>query len=110
MPLSERTPQPSIAAVARPTLASPSAIYPLDYGHLPGTTSGDSSGIDVWIGSLTGSVRAVTGAVVTIDLLKADSEVKVLLGCTAAEMRTVLEWHNRGEQSGILTTRPGQPE
>lgn len=84
----------------------PSAIYPLDYGHLPGTTSGDGSGIDVWVGSLSGSARIVTGAIVTVDLLKADSEVKVLLSCTAAEMRTVLEWHNRGEQSGLLTKRP----
>lgn len=84
----------------------PSTIYPLDYGHLPGTISGDGSGIDVWIGSLTGSAHIVTGAIVTVDLLKADSEVKVLLGCTVAEMRTVLEWHNRGEQSGLLMKRP----
>ncbi len=26
-------------------------IYPLDYGYLEGTSSGDGAGIDVWIGT-----------------------------------------------------------
>ena len=30
----------------------PSFIYPLDYGFLEGTQSGDGGGLDVWIGSL----------------------------------------------------------
>lgn len=29
----------------------PQMIYPLDYGYLENTTSADSGGIDVWLGS-----------------------------------------------------------
>ena len=29
----------------------PSVVYPLDYGYLAGTRSGDQGGIDVWVGS-----------------------------------------------------------
>ena len=30
----------------------PTMVYPLDYGYLENTTSGDGGGIDVWLGSL----------------------------------------------------------
>ncbi len=30
----------------------PDLIYPLDYGYLENTSTGDGDGIDVWIGSL----------------------------------------------------------
>lgn len=85
----------------------PTLIYPLDYGFLSGTTSGDGHGVDVWIGSLKG--QRVTGVVCTIDLTKRDAEVKILLGCTRAEQRRILSLHNfkAGSQAGVLITRPG---
>jgi inorganic pyrophosphatase len=81
----------------------PEYLYPLDYGYLKATTSGDHDGIDLWRGSL--AVPLATGIVVTLDLLKRDSEIKVLLGCTHEEMVMIVEQHNRGEQAGMLIER-----
>ncbi len=88
---------------AHPTI--PSLIYPLDYGYLSGTLSGDGHGIDVWIGSL--KRRAITGVICTIDLNKRDAEVKILLGCTLAEQKRILSIHNYrpGRQGGVLVRR-----
>ncbi len=82
----------------------PSLVYPLDYGYLEGTRSGDGGGIDVWIGSLSG--RKVTGIICTVDLVKRDSEVKLLLGCTPEEAQHALGVHNDGEASAMLVERP----
>ncbi|MFW5747977.1 MAG: inorganic pyrophosphatase [Chloroflexota bacterium] len=70
-------------------------IYPLDYGYLAGTTSSDGSGIDVWLGA--GGSQDVVGVICTVDLLKRDTEVKLLLGCTAKEMRTVVDFLNHSD-------------
>lgn len=80
----------------------PKLIYPLDYGYLSGTRSGDGHGIDVWIGSL--KRRAITGVICTVDLDKRDAEVKILLGCTRAEEKRILSIHNyrAGRQGGVL--------
>ena len=80
----------------------PTLIYPLDYGYLSGTRSGDGHGIDVWIGTL--KRRVITGVVCTVDLEKRDTEVKILLGCTRAEQERVLSIHNygAGHQSAVL--------
>lgn len=68
-------------------------IYPLDYGYLDGTSSGDGDGIDVFVGSLM--PRRVTAVLMTVDPGKRDLEVKVLLGCTAAESETVRHFVQR---------------
>jgi inorganic pyrophosphatase len=81
----------------------PSFIYPLDYGYLEGTRSGDGGGIDIWIGSLAGKV--VTAAILCVDLEKQDAEMKVLLGCTLHEVQQILAVHNSGGQAGILLER-----
>ena len=81
----------------------PTVIYPVDYGFLEGTTSSDGGGMDIWVGSLPG--RKVTGIVCAVDQEKYDAEVKVLLGCTAAEARQVLAFHNRGSQAAVLMER-----
>ena len=62
-------------------------VYPLDYGYLEQTVSGDGEGVDVWLGA-SGN-RQVTGAVCTIDLAKRDVEVKFLLGCSAEEVAAI---------------------
>ena len=80
-----------------------SVIYPLDYGFLEGTASGDSGGIDVWIGGLP--ERRVTGIVRAVDQEKLAAEIKILFRCTADEARQVLEFHNRGNQSAVLMER-----
>ena len=81
----------------------PDIRYPLDYGYLQGTRSGDGDGIDIWIGSMT--ERHVTGVVLCVDLLKRDSECKVLYACTREEMRQILAFHQQGMQSALLVVR-----
>jgi inorganic pyrophosphatase len=81
-----------------------SLVYPLDYGYLENTTSMDGHGIDIWQGSIVPAT--VEALICTIDLLKRDSEVKILFGCNEAEMRLVCDFHNQGEQmKGILIRR-----
>jgi inorganic pyrophosphatase len=81
----------------------PDNRYPLDYGFLAQTTASGGSGIDVWVGSLP--ERRVTGAIMTIDALKRDAEVKLLIGCTREEAEHALAWHNQGRQAGVLLWR-----
>lgn len=80
-----------------------SLIYPLDYGYLEGTSSMDGDGIDVWLGSL--GDKRLDAIVVTIDLFKKDSEIKLLLGCTAEEKQTILAMLNERMMSAILIER-----
>lgn len=80
-------------------------IYPLDYGYLKHTSSADKDGIDIWIGSLP--EKTVVAIIVSLDLLKRDSETKILLGCTDEEKKLLLALHNNGKQSAILIERPG---
>lgn len=56
----------------------PELMYPLDYGYLKETSGGDGKEIDVWRGSLKDS-RLVAIAC-TVDTLKRDTEVKLLIG------------------------------
>jgi len=78
-------------------------IYPLDYGYLAGTTSSDGAGIDVWIGA--SGEKQVRGVICTVDLVKRDSEIKVLLGCTEDEMHTVTSFHSQGGSMGCFLIR-----
>ena len=79
-------------------------VYPLDYGHLEGTTSGDRDGIDVWAGSA--EERRVVAIACTVDLLKRDLELKILLSSTKAEAERVLEFHNTEKVQACLIRRP----
>lgn len=79
-------------------------IYPLDYGYLDGTSSMDGEGIDLWLGS--DPAGKLTAILCTVDLIKRDSEIKLLLGCTEEEIQTVLEFHNQSElMRGMLVRR-----
>src|SRR5437899_2287817 len=70
----------------------PDLVYPLDYGYLEGTTSGDGQGIDVWIGSLADKV--LTGILCTFDRVKRDAEIKLLAGCSAQDVETILQFND----------------
>ncbi len=83
----------------------PHMIYPVDYGYLSDTRSMDGEGIDVWVG--TDSLQKVDAIVCTVDLMKRDSEIKLLIGCTEEEKQLVCERHNDSEyMKGILIRRP----
>ena len=79
-------------------------IYPLDYGFLKGTVSADGAGIDVWVGS--SDIRKVSGIISSVDLVKGDSEIKLLYACTDEEIEIIYKDHNRSDgMKGILNIR-----
>ncbi len=81
----------------------PSIVYPLDYGYLKGVASSDGADLDVWRGSLAeGRLDAV---VCTVDLVKRDAEVKLLLGCTESEKAAIYDFHNDGEFMAAVLLR-----
>ena len=82
----------------------PSIKYEVDYGYIENTSSMDGGGIDVWLGSLAD--KQVNAIICTVDLMKKDSEIKLLIGCTEEEIKTVYEFHNDSEfMKGILICR-----
>jgi len=81
----------------------PEMIYPLDYGYLAGTTSVDGAGIDVWVGS--GGVQPPDALVLTVDLLKKDAELKLILGCTPDEKQSILNFLNGASMRATLIER-----
>ena len=81
----------------------PDFIYRVDYGHLRNTTSMDGSGIDVWVGSGEKQIDAI---MCIVDLMKKDSEIKILIGCTEKEKSIIYETHNESPyMKGILIHR-----
>lgn len=81
----------------------PNFIYKVDYGYLKNTTSMDGGGIDVWVGSGGKNVNAV---MCIVDLMKKDSEIKILIGCTEQEQKLIYETHNEMKyMKGILIQR-----
>ncbi|WP_370833275.1 inorganic pyrophosphatase [Eubacterium ventriosum] len=81
----------------------PDFIYKVDYGYLKNTSSVDGAGIDVWIGSGEKKIDAI---MCIVDLMKRDSEIKILIGCTEEEKQIVYQTHNETEyMKGILIRR-----
>ena len=84
----------------------PNMIYPIDYGYLVDTTAMDGGGIDVWAGS--DPARGLDAVMVTVDLVKRDAEIKLLIGCTEEEKQLVWQQHNSSAtMKGMLIRRPG---
>jgi inorganic pyrophosphatase len=81
----------------------PDFIYKVDYGYLKETTAMDGGGIDVWVGTGEKKIDAI---VVIVDLMKKDSEIKILIGCTEEEKQIIYQTHNETEyMKGILIRR-----
>ena len=80
----------------------PAFVYPLDYGYLKGTSASDGSGIDVWRGTADTGIAAI---VVTVDMMKRDSEIKIVLGCTEEEIEIVRQTHNNKHMKCIFVER-----
>jgi inorganic pyrophosphatase len=77
----------------------PGKVYPVDYGFLKDTTSIDSSGVDIWVGSLI--KQKVVGVLCTVDLLKRDTELKVLFDCTEEEIHQIHDFVNADKMRAI---------
>ncbi len=81
----------------------PKIIYPADYGYLSGTASMDGGGIDVWRGTCSHRLDAV---ICTVDLMKGDAEIKLLIGCSSEETEAIYRLHNEtAYMKGILIRR-----
>ena len=81
----------------------PNFIYRVDYGYLKDTASMDGGGIDVWVGS---SDKKIDAIMCIVDLMKRDSEIKILVGCTEEEKLEVYKTHNETQyMKGILIRR-----
>ena len=79
-------------------------VYPVDYGYLEGTSSMDGGGIDVWKG--TQIDEGIVGILCIVDLMKRDSEIKVLVDCNANETNLIHHFHNDSpHMKGILIQR-----
>ncbi|MBU5332868.1 inorganic pyrophosphatase [Anaerocolumna aminovalerica] len=82
----------------------PNIVYVADYGYLKGTSSMDGKGIDIWMG--TSNSKDIDTIICTIDLIKLDSEIKILLGCTEYEKKMIYEFHNNSKyMKGIMIKR-----
>ena len=81
----------------------PNFIYKVDYGYLKDTASMDDAGIDVWVGSGEKKIDAI---MCIVDLMKRDSEIKILVGCTEEEKLEVYKTHNETQyMKGVLIRR-----
>lgn len=69
-----------------------SVVYEFDYGYINGTKTTDGGGIDVFKGSLNN--KNVHTIICTVDLLKKDIEIKILIGCTVLEKNKIYNFLN----------------
>jgi inorganic pyrophosphatase len=84
----------------------PDMIYPLDYGYLEGTQAIDGGGIDVWRGAFwEEGANRVSSILCSVDLIKGDAEVKILLGCSPQETEMILEFMNGNSMRAIYIQR-----
>ena len=81
----------------------PDFIYRFVYGYLKSTSSMDGAGIDCWIGSGEKTVDAI---MCIVDLMKRDSEIKILIGCTEEEKTEIFKAHNETQyMKGVMIRR-----
>ena len=63
----------------------------------------DGAGIDVWVGTDKKQIDAI---MCIVDLMKRDSEIKILIGCTEEEKKLIYQTHNETQyMKGIMIRR-----
>ena len=78
----------------------PELIYGVDYGYLAG---------DLFLG--TSDEKRLTGLVVCVDMEKAETEIKLLIGVTEAELSWIMNMVNETDSmKGLLIQREGERE
>ena len=86
----------------------PALARTLQPGH-GDAMAGDGAGIDVWVGSepgVPGSAPRVGAILCTVDLLKRDTEIKLLIGCTPDDQRAILAFTTGDSMRAIVVQRP----
>jgi len=79
-------------------------VYPLDYGHLTGTSGGDGEGIDIWIGDAVD--ETTTAIACTIDLHQRDAELKLLWRCRPDQIALIEAFYAPQPQAVLMLRRP----
>lgn len=77
--------------------------YPVDYGYLKDTVGADGNELDIWSG--TAAHRKLTAIACTVDMLKKDTEFKLIYGCTDEEIILIEDFHNNQYMSDIIIKR-----
>ena len=63
----------------------------------------DGAGIDVWVGN---GEKRIDAIMCIVDLMKRDSEIKIIIGCTEEEKAIIYTAHNATQcMKGILIRR-----
>lgn len=75
-------------------------VFPLDYGYLKNTSGGDGNEIDVWLGSLEN--KTLNAIACTVDVLKRDTEIKLIVGCSDHEIETIKRFYTSEFMSAII--------
>jgi len=70
-------------------------IYEIDYGYIKNTNAMDGNEIDVFKGSLNN--KNVNTIICTVDLLKKDIEIKILICCTEIEKERAYNFLNNSD-------------
>ena len=79
-------------------------IYVVDYGFLKNTKSMDGNEIDIFVGS--DNNKKIDSILCIIDLIKKDSEIKILIGCTENEKNEIYQFMNNSDyMKAILVKR-----
>lgn len=78
----------------------PKIVFPLDYGYLKNTSGGDGNEIDVWLGSLENKV--LNAIACTVDILKRDTEIKLIVGCSDHEIEIINKFYTSEYMSAII--------
>jgi len=79
-------------------------VYAVDYGYIKNTQSMDNGGIDIFVGSEL--EKKIDALFCTIDLIKNDSEIKILMGCTKNEKIEIYNFSNNADfMKAILVKR-----
>ena len=79
-------------------------IYPADYGYLKGTKSMDGNNIDIFVG--TRKSKDLNAVICNVDILKKDSEIKLLIACTEEDIIKIFECLNASKyMKSILIKR-----
>lgn len=82
----------------------PDFIYKVDYGYLNHTSAMDGGEIDLWVG--TDREKKIDAIMCIVDLMKRDSEIKILIGCTEDEKQMIYQTHNETQyMKGVLIRR-----
>jgi inorganic pyrophosphatase len=78
-------------------------VYDVDYGYIKNTKSMDDGGIDIFVG--TENNKNIDALICIIDLLKKDSEIKILMGCTEDEKIKIYKFLNDSEFMKAIMVR-----